>query len=142
MEVACAGGAIDRNLAGLLLRAAPALQREAAWLHGCLHRELICMHSGIVNRNRSPGPRALVLSIQPLPGQTVCGCKSLDTSGFCRRKPFGQAVAGSIGPAPAVRGVKFRSLVRGGGTRGGGGGGGGGGGARRATAVGPLQLYE
>ena len=32
------------------------------------HRESICMHSGIVNRNRSLGPRALVLSIWLEPG--------------------------------------------------------------------------
>eukprot|EP01049_Picozoa_sp_SAG25_P018158 SAG25_NODE_5073_length_706_cov_12.126853_1_plen_187_part_10 len=46
------------------------------------HRVLICMHSAIVNRNRSPGRGAPLLSIQALPGQTVCGCKSLDLQAF------------------------------------------------------------
>jgi hypothetical protein len=79
-----------------------------------VHRELICMHSGIVNRNRSTGPRPLLLSIQALPAHAVFAKYSPDIARSTSRKPFGQAVPGSIGAAAAVRGVKFRSLVRGG----------------------------
>ena len=55
-----------------------------------------------------------VLSTKALPGQTVCCAYDLDWSSRRRNKPHGQAVPGSESGAAAVRGVKFRSLVRGG----------------------------
>jgi hypothetical protein len=44
--------------------------RAAAAAAARRHRELICMHSGMVKRNRFPGPRPLHILIQALPGQT------------------------------------------------------------------------
>eukprot|EP01047_Picozoa_sp_COSAG01_P037326 COSAG01_NODE_2959_length_6793_cov_16.043771_7_plen_96_part_01 len=61
------------------------------------HRELICMHSGIVNRNRSPGRGPLLLSIQALPGHATGRAHCLRCPRSARNKPHGQAVAGSIG---------------------------------------------
>ena len=80
---------------------------------GARHRELICMHSGIVKRNRFHGRRVLQILSQALPAQTVCCAYDLDWSSRRRNKPHGQAVPGSESGAAAVRGVKFRSLVRG-----------------------------
>jgi hypothetical protein len=77
------------------------------------HRESICMHSGIVNRNQSPGRGALVLSIQPLPGLLTGRKYSAGTHWSTCTRSHGQAVAGSIGPAPPVQGVNFQLLVRG-----------------------------
>jgi hypothetical protein len=63
------------------------------------HRESICMHSGIVNRNRFPGRRPLhFLSQALLPAQTVFAeyRYDFDISSRTRNKPLGQAVpAGS-----------------------------------------------
>jgi hypothetical protein len=114
----------------LLLRCVSRVSER--WLHACWrcaavrcavrrcggagggHRELICMHSGIVNRNRSPGPRPLYILIQALPAHAVFAKYSLDIARSTSRKPFGQAVPGSECRAAAVRGVNFRLLVRGG----------------------------
>jgi hypothetical protein len=49
------------------------------------------------NVNRGRGP--LVLSIQPLPGRTVCCAYDLDISSRRRTRSVGQAAARSIGPA-------------------------------------------
>jgi hypothetical protein len=72
------------------------------------------MHSGIVNRNRSPGRGPLPQSIWLEPGLLTGPGKSLRCPGFCHNKPFGQAVAGSIAAVAPVQGVNFQLLVRGG----------------------------
>jgi hypothetical protein len=100
-------------LVWLWLLAEPAAMRHASYSYAACHRELICMHSGIVNRNRSPGRGALPQFIQPLPGHATgrkysSGC----LRSTCTRSA-GQAAARQIAAAPPVQGVNFRLLVRG-----------------------------
>ena len=80
----------------------------AHWLHSCRSAAVLTavnQPGGLLHLlyNKVPGPRPLEILIELLPGRTVFGRQSLDTSAFAINKPFGQAVPGSECRAAAVR---------------------------------------